>query len=351
MRPASFFARLAFARARVLACVFIVCGAIAAPASAYASTVEAFAIPSAALGRPLDVSVYRPDGAPPAAGWPVLYLLHGLHGCFRDWASLGGVQKTLDRLIASGRIKPMLVVMPDGANSWYVDSAAIGGPGNYQTAMLDDLPNAIERLLPAQRERGGRAIAGLSMGGFGALRLALTRPDRYVAVASLSGAIWQNAPSAGLDRGAIRDADGGYFRRVDAATVVSGIDAPPAGDHFGAAFGVPFDARRFNAANVFTLLAQQLRAGAELPAIYLTVGDHDSHDLWRGSIAFYETLMADGVDVDFRVTGGDHVWALWRQSIEDALVFVDSKFNDAQPGKIAVGLPTPKFAGAAATIK
>jgi S-formylglutathione hydrolase FrmB len=342
---------LAFSRAKLLFWLFVVMGFVAAPTVAQASALEETTIPSAALGRPLDVSIYRPDGAAPTAGWPVLYLLHGLHGCYRDWAALGGIQKTLDQLIASGRIKPMLVVMPDGSNSWYVDSAAIGGPGNYQTALLDDLPKAIEQRFPVQRTRAGRAIAGLSMGGFGALRLALTRPDRYVAAASLSGAIWQNMPLKGLDGGSPHDVPVDYFRRVDAATVVSGIDVPPGGDHFGAAFGAPFDARRFNAANVFTLLAQQLHAGGALPAIYLTVGDHDSHDLWRGSIALYETLMADGVNVDFRVTGGDHVWALWRRTIEDALVFVDSKFIDAQPDKIAISPSAPKFAGAQTMIK
>ena len=315
-----------------------------------ASEIKEILVESAALGRSLPVSIYRPDGPAPASGWPVLYLLHGLNGCYRDWLSLGGVQKTLDQMIAARRIRPMLVVMPDGANSWYVDSAAVGGPGNYETAILDDLPKAIEQDFPVRRERGGRAIAGLSMGGFGALRLALKRPDRYVAVASLSGAIWQNMPADVLNGAKVRVGGGDYFLRVDPATIVSGIDRPPEGNHFGNAFGAPFDVKRFNAANVFTLLAQQLRANAELPAIYLTVGDHDSHDLWRGSIALYETLMADGVNVDFRVTDGDHVWALWRRSIEDALAFVDSKFIDTAP-VVANAASAPKFAGAETAVK
>lgn len=315
---------------------------------AQASTLEETTIASGALDRPLPVAIYRPDGAPPQAGWPVLYLLHGLNGGYRDWPALGGIQGTLDRLIAARRIRPIVVVMPDAGNSWYVDSAAIGGPGNYETAILDDLPRAIERDLSVRRDRGGRAIAGLSMGGFGALRLAFKRPDRYCAVASLSGAIWQNMPTDGSADAALRPISADYFRRVDAATVVHGIDRPPGNGHFGGVFGRPFDAQRFNAANVFTLLAQQLGAGAEFPAIYLTVGDHDSHNLWRGSIALYETLMADGVNVDFRVTGGDHVWALWRRSIEDALLFTDSKFTDVAPeAKVATHPAQPRLAGGA----
>jgi S-formylglutathione hydrolase FrmB len=346
------FARLTSLRASIFHCAFAALACLAAPAWAMASTLDEIAVPSAALGRPLSVSIYRPDGPPPSSGWPVLYLLHGLNGGCHDWPALGGVQATLDRLIAAHRIKPLVVVMPDAGNSWYVDSAAIGGPGNFETAILDDLPKAIEQNLPVSRERGGRAIAGLSMGGFGALRLALKRPDRYGAVASLSGAIWQNMPSAASGDGSAHAAGDDYFKRVDPATIVSGIDRPPGNGHFGGVFGRPFDAQRFNAANVFTLLAQQLRAGAKLPAIYLTVGDHDSHDLWRGSIALYETLMADGVDVDFRVTGGDHVWALWRRSIEDALVFVDAKFTDVPPGaKIADRPAESRYAGAAPALK
>jgi S-formylglutathione hydrolase FrmB len=314
------------------------------------STVTLATIPSAALHAPLTVSVYRPDGTAPAEGWPVLYLLHGLNGNCRDWSTLGGLQKTLDALVAERRVRPMVVIMPDAANSWYVDSAAVGGPGDYESALLTDLPDAIEKEFPVRRDRAGRAIAGLSMGGFGALRLALTRPDRFVAVASLSGAIWQNIPSKS-DVAAAGAKKGDYFPRLDAATVVSGVDLPPGGDHFGAAFGAPFDAKRFNAANVFTLLANRLHAGDALPAIYLTVGDHDDHGLLRGSIALYNTLLADGVDADFRVTAGFHDWSVWRQSIADVLTFIDSKFSAPAPALAAGQAPASKFAGAVLNIK
>jgi S-formylglutathione hydrolase FrmB len=343
----AFFACLPLRRVATGAWSLALAGLLSA--SAFAGVVKETTIDSAAIGRPLEVSIYQPDGAAPKDGWPVLYLLHGLNGCHRDWPSLGGIRETMDRLIADHRIKPMLVVMPDGGNSWYVDSASIGGPGNYETAILDDLPKAIERTYPVSRERDGRAIAGLSMGGYGALRLALKRPDRFVAVASLSGAIWQNAPPQGEIRAPGRTVTADeYFHHIDAATVVGGVDAPPDGKHFGRAFGTPFDAKLFDAENVFTLLEQKLRDNVDLPSIYLTVGDHDSHLLWRGSIALYETLMADGVDVDFRVTGGDHVWSLWSQSIKDVLVFVDAKFaakiRDASAGK-------PKIAGAEVLVK
>jgi S-formylglutathione hydrolase FrmB len=329
--------------------------------STQASTLEEMSFQSKALGRPLTVSVYRPDLPAPQDGWPVLYLLHGLDGTNRDWSSLANIKATLDTMIKSGRIHPMLVVMPSAGNSWYVDSADVKGPGNYESALLNDLPTAFEKRFAPHCQRSSRAIAGISMGGFGALRFALKRPDRYVAVASLSGAIWQNIPTTQVTHEVWAGSTGVYFNRIDQATVISGIDLPPEGAHFGTAFGTPFDARRFNAANVFTLLAGQIQAGAQLPAIFLTVGDNDSHNLWRGSMALYETLMADKVKIEFRVTDGDHTWSLWKRTIEDALEFVSSKFaapddapvmasSPALPS-VNAALPNPKMAGGEAIVK
>ena len=320
---------------------------------AHASTLEEMSIPSQALGHPLTVSVYRPDAQAPKAGWPVLYLLHGLDGSNRDWSAMAGIQATLDRMIKVGRIRPMLVVMPNAGNSWYVDSADVNGPGNYETAILNDLPKAIEKRFAPHCQRDTRAIAGISMGGFGALRLALKRPDRYVAVASLSGAIWQNIPVGKTVGPLWMGETGAYFQRVDPETVVGGIDLPPPGAHFGNAFGTPFSARRFNDANVFTLLARQVQAKARLPSIFLTVGDSDSHNLWRGSISLYETLMADQVKVEFRVTDGDHVWSLWKRTIEDALEFVDSKFPSPITAPLIAAAPgsNPRLAAGETVVK
>lgn len=328
--------------------------------AAKASTLEEMSFPSKALGRSVTVSVYRPDSPAPPSGWPVLYLLHGLDGNNRDWSVLANIKSTLDGMIKSGRIHPMLVVMPSAGNSWYVDSADVKGPGNYETALIRDLPNAFEKRFAPHCQRSSRAIAGISMGGFGALRFAFKQPDRYIAVASMSGAIWQNIP-VDKARDPWAGSTGTYFNRIDQATVIGGIDLPPEGAHFGSAFGTPFDARRFNDANVFTLLARQVQAGAQLPAIFLTVGDNDSHNLWRGSMALYETLMADRVKIEFRVTDGDHTWSLWRRTIEDALEFVSSKFTAPQAAPLVASspalpssnaaAPNPKMAGGEAIVK
>ncbi|MGY9049955.1 hypothetical protein P775_15920 [Puniceibacterium antarcticum] len=286
-------------------------------------------VPSAALGHPINIVVYAPPGDPPATGWPVLYLLHGHNGDQTSWVNLGDIQATLDRMISEQAISPLLVVMPDAANSWYVDSKDLNGPGNYETALTQDLPNWVETTYPVRRDRAGRAVAGLSMGGFGALHFAMSYPQKYVAAASLSGAIWQNIPRPYLDKTPDElqlMSESAYFQRVDPATIVVGPDIPNLISHFNGSFGTPFDARLFNQENLFTTLETRISEKSDLPAMYLTVGDDDSRQLWRGAIAMYETLQAAQRPGELRITEGDHVWSLWRVAIIDALKFIDTQF-------------------------
>ncbi|MES5097729.1 alpha/beta hydrolase family protein [Agrobacterium sp. BA1120] len=283
---------------------------------------------SNALNADLAVNIYRPDGDPPENGWPVLYLLHGHDGDQNSWRDLGNIEKTLDAMIAAGTICPLVVVMPGVKNSWYVDSSAVGGPGDYETALTVDLRRQVENTMPVRKDRAGRAIIGLSMGGFGALHLAYSHEDLYAALASLSGAIWQNVPAPDLDKTPAElklIQDSAFFHRLDRTTVTSGIVLPSTGDHFSGAFGTPFDARLFNEKNVFTTVAQHVAEAQDLPATYLTVGDDDGFSLWRGAVALHETLQADNRKSELRITDGDHVWDVWKVSIIDALKFVDGE--------------------------
>ena len=319
--------------ARCVAAASSICSGVA-----LAGTVQQFRYDSPALGREQTAQVYVPSGDAPPGGWRVLYLLHGLGGRSSDWQALGKIGTTLDRMVEQKQIGPFVVVMPEAANSWYVDSADIAGPGNYASAIGHDLPAAIERNFSVGHDRAHRAIAGLSMGGFGALRLALSEPERYSAAAALSPAIWQNVPlegtnlpQAGKPPSTGAGANASYFVRPDPTTVTVGIDLPPSGEHFGGAFGTPFDPRRFNAENVFTLLQRAIDSRKPLPSIFLTVGDDDSHLLWRGAIAFFETMQMDGRPIEFRVTDGDHNWNCWKKSIVDALLFVDKNVGRDEP--------------------
>jgi enterochelin esterase family protein len=119
--------------------------------------------PSTALGRELSYALYRPDGA----RGPLLavYLLHGRNSKAADWLDMARAAETADRLIAEGRMPPCLIVLPDAGNSWYAGAMA--------RALAHDLPAAIEARHGAAPARGKRALAGNSMGGFGAVGIAL----------------------------------------------------------------------------------------------------------------------------------------------------------------------------------
>jgi len=258
---------------------------------------------SRALGHPMAYSIYLPEGhANAMERFPVLYLLHGLGGGETDWIKAGGVAHTADRLIASGEIDPLVIVMPDGSDSWYVNSKARGGPGDFETAIGTDLQDHIEKTYPIRTDRNGRAIAGLSMGGFGAMRFAMTAPGRYVAAVSLSGAIvTDDTPETPLSQQQIK-----LFRK---------------------AFGTPFDAETFNAENLFRYL-DRLAASPQKPALLITVGDDDYFKLYDGAFALFKALKSANIPNEFRVTDGNHSWRLWSQELETALMFVDAAWKN-----------------------
>jgi enterochelin esterase family protein len=279
--------------ARLLALAFLLAG----PAGA-GEIRRGLAAPSPALGREIPFALYLPDGhARGSDRFPVLFLLHGLGGRADDWLDAGRLGPTLDRLIGAGAVPPMLVVMPGMGDSWYVDNPDPGGLGAVQTAFLSDLVPEIDRSWPTTGRREGRAVAGLSMGGWGALRFAMLRPDLFVAAASLSGAVVTE----------------------DQARM------PAWEDLFTGAFGRPVDLARFRAASPFTLVPAFARRTVR-PALFLTCGDDDGLDLTESNLLFYSELVRAGVHAELRITDGGHDWDLWARELEPMLRFVGARF-------------------------
>lgn len=254
---------------------------------------------SAALGRDIPYAIYLPDGYDrDARRYPVLFLLHGLGGSVVDWLDSGRLAVTLDRLVGEGTVPPMIVVMPGMGDGWYVDNPDPGGLGAMQAAFLDDLVPAVDRTWRTAGRRDGRAVAGLSMGGWGAVRFAMLRPDLFTAVASMSGALitetWAATPEwAGL---------------------------------FVGAFGRPVDLERFRAASPFAMIPAFARA-APRPAVFLTCGDDDELDLEEGNLLFFLALKRAGVDAELRITDGGHGWEVWSREIDPVLRFVGARFK------------------------
>lgn len=267
-----------------------------APAARSAGVVERnLKAPSVALGKPITYSLYKPAASPPPGRrWPVLYLLHGGGPGEADWLDAGGIAASMDKAIAEGRMPPTVVVMPRAGNSWYVDNPDDKGEGAMETALTRDLVAAIDSSLPTAACRQARAVAGLSMGGYGALLFAFDKPTKYGYAISLSGSITQPLAPQMTER----------LKR--ARTFYDG------------AFGAPFKRSRFNAWNLFPK-AQKLALRRYKPAIYLNAGDMDPGGIVQGTTEMHLALLRAHVDSKLTIVPGNHQWALWRREIVPAL--------------------------------
>lgn len=264
------------------------------PALAGGSLETSLSVDSPILGRDLAYSIYLPQPAPRDPP-PVLYLLHGLGGNERDWLNIGKIRQTADALIAKGDIPPLAIVMPDAGNSWYVDSPA---HGPVASALLEDLFPYVEETHGLRSDSDGRLVAGLSMGGYGALRLAILHPDRFRGAASLSGAIFPDLASATeVTRGQIR--------------------------MFKGAFGKPFAPDTYNRLNFFSKL-KAFKAAKRRPDLYISVGDDDGFRLYEGAVDLYLRLKQLRLPVEMRIVDGDHNWRLWRDDIIPVLRYFGS---------------------------
>ena len=111
--------------------------------------------------------------------YPVLFLLHGLHSNYTAWSRYSSVERYANE-------KGLAVVMPDAGRSFYTNMRY---GYRYFDFFSQELPEVANRLFPLSRDRSQRFIAGLSMGGYGAFKLALSHPEQYAAAASLSGTL------------------------------------------------------------------------------------------------------------------------------------------------------------------
>ena len=274
--------------------------ALAVPARAEVLWSQAF--DSAALGRPLPFSIYLPSGyhdpEAAAARYPVIYLLHGVGDDETTWPRHGGVEATMDRLIGEQSIRPMIVVMPQGRRSWWVDSAAIGGAGDYATAVAVDLRAHVETTWRAETTRAGRFVAGLSMGGYGALHLAFARPDLYAGVAAMSSALWWRlTPETRLN-----ERQEGIFR---------------------GAFGQPFEPARYLRQRADAYLDAP-KAAPHMLAIFLHAGDDDNFGAHVSTFELYRLMREKSVPAELRITNGGHEWPVWRAEFAEVARYFSS---------------------------
>ncbi|MGF6918946.1 alpha/beta hydrolase [Paraburkholderia sp. 40] len=260
--------------------------AFAVGAPAFASTVASRSFHSDALGRDLNYTIYLPGGyRADGPRLPVLYLLHGNNGDAKDWLTQGHLQNAADTLIERKEIAPVVIVMPQGGTDWYVDRKE-----KMESAFFDDLLPEIETHYAVATQRGGRMIGGVSMGGFGALRYALTRPEMFWGALLLSPAIYTSEPP-----------------RASAARRVG-------------VFGErQFDPRVWHELNYPAQWDRYMSQAYRLP-MFIASGDDDL-DIQADASLLYTHLRLAGNPAALRIIDGGHTWDVWSALLPAALKY------------------------------
>ena len=157
--------------------------------------IDTISYPSKTVGVTRKALVYTTPGVSKGKKYPVLYLLHGIGGDEKEWLNGGTPQIILDNLFAEGKIKPMIVVLPNGraikddrATGNIMAPDKVQGFANFERDLLDDLIPFIEKKYPVLKDRENRAIAGLSMGGGQSLNFGLGNLDKFAWVGGFSSA-------------------------------------------------------------------------------------------------------------------------------------------------------------------
>jgi putative tributyrin esterase len=254
---------------------------------------------SPALQKMKSFVVMLPTAYDSTRRYPVLYLLHGWGGGSLDWA-------TKTRLHVYASTAQILVVMPRAENSWYVNSAT-NATIRYEDYIVQDLPKHVSTRFSAA-DTSRQAIAGLSMGGYGAVMLALKHPQKYRFVGSFSGAVTMPR-DLGVREGWNRAAGGnnGDF------TLPSLLDA------FGKA-GNPARAE----SDVFALVQRYAKTDsatkAGLPYFYISTGIQDPlRTIVPGNRELRDSLYSANIRYEYHESPGKHNWAYWDEAVRGFL--------------------------------
>ncbi|MFC3285875.1 alpha/beta hydrolase [Litchfieldella rifensis] len=259
--------------------------------AAAAGQISHHAFPSEILDRDYAYNIYLPsDYADSGFSYPVVYLLHGSFGSEHDWVGKGRLRRIADRMIRNGDIPPTIFVMP-GSQSWWVD----GYNEEARTAFFEELIPHVDATWRTIAEREGRAIGGLSAGGYGTVNFVLEYPHMFAAAAALSPASYEPLPPQ------------------------------LSSSHRHPAFMTPegnFDPELWLRLNYPEYL-DDYKAQEYVVPMYISSGDRDILDIERHASALYRRLQAHQPDrVAFELFRGGHQWRVWRASLPPALRFM-----------------------------
>ena len=272
------------------------------------SRIDCSALDSRILKTEVHYCVYLPAsydagaGEHPAETYPVLYFLHGLGDNERTLFNSGGFT-ILDDLQRQHKIGEFLIAAPEGGRTFYINSA--NGKVLYSKFFMQEFLPFIESKYRIEKGKGHRAISGISMGGYGALRFAFAYPEMFGAVSAQSAALITQSPQE-LDLAM----QSGYPLTNSIATV----------------FGDPINVQHWHNNNPF-VLAETNREGLRRVAIYFNCGKNDNYGFEKGAAALNAQLNREGIKHEYHLYPGDHGFAYFMSHFPEVMEFHSRAFG------------------------
>ena len=291
---------------------------------------------SQALGVTKRLVVYLPqsygDTAAAARRYPLAVYLHGGLGSETDWTALGQLGAVMDSLVAVG-MQEMIVVMPDGDDGWWttwhalndiaacrrapqretVETFCVPWP-KYDDYVVHDVIAHTDSLYRTERQRESRGIAGLSMGGYGAITIAARYPGTFTVAASHSGVL---RPALVIDSGTVATTGAPTMRDASTRDELKAL--------WGGLWSMIEPAFGSDSVSWITrdpahLIAQMIGRGDVVPSLFVDVGTSDG--LLTMNRAFRDRMAALNVPVLYAEWPGGHDWPYWRAHLPESLRFL-----------------------------
>ncbi len=264
---------------------------------------EDLTIHSKILGYDVAYAIYLPPGYDGSTQrYPVVYLLHGYSDNETAWIKWGEISETADRAIANREIPPMIIVMPDAKITWYVNDKE--GKNRYEDMAIQEMIPYIDANYRTRAEKSDRAVAGLSMGGYGSLVWSLHHPDLFTACAAYSPGVMTDDQVRELPQ-----------KQYDT--------------WFGNIFGVGKDGNRITEHwknnSPVDLMNTLPKDKIEQVRYYIDIGDDDF--LYKGNSTMHINMRDREIAHEYRVHDGYHNWQYWRTNIIEGLKFIGDRFH------------------------
>ena len=274
--------------------------------------VEYGSLQSAALGKELKFAIQYPPSykADSKHLYPVLYFLHGMFGNEREFERRG-VAAAINKMREEGKIGEFVIVSPAGENSFYLNAK---NGARYEDAIIQDLIPYIEKNYRVMNTRSGRAIQGISMGGWGALLLAFKHPEMFATVTTHSAALFSELPHpSGTDRRSQ------FMMQI-----------------IGKIFGDPPDEDYFRTVNpMFLVEANTAAIKKSGIKIYFDCGEQDRYGFQESNKVFDDKLTKLGLAHEFHLFPGNHGWEYMISVADHSYTFLWKNFKtDGKPSAV-----------------